>query len=123
MCLCLNFFYLQAISNCHSFFFFYVGSHWLIAFIWISIRGTDFGTDCCERWVFRLVCGFIYIFVFLNLNDGISRWRITAYYVLVLLENTGMVAVFVILGHTTGGILVAFALVYGAYMLGKSITA
>ncbi|RUS69149.1 hypothetical protein EGW08_023088 [Elysia chlorotica] len=95
-----------------------MGGHWLIAFIWISIRGTDFGTDCCERWVFRLVCGFIYIFVFLNLNDGISRWRITAYYVLVLLENTAMLVVFVILGDSTDGIIIAFVLVYGAYMLG-----
>ncbi|GFR93485.1 XK-related protein [Elysia marginata] len=95
-----------------------MGGHWLIAFIWISIRGTDFGTDCCERWMFRVVCGFIYIFVFLNLNDGISRWRVTAYYVLVLLENTGMLVVYVILDGNVDGIVTAFVFVYGSYMLG-----
>ncbi|GFO37106.1 Xk-related protein [Plakobranchus ocellatus] len=95
-----------------------MGAHWLIAFIWISVRGTDFGTDCCERWMFRLVCGFIYIFVFLNLNDGMSRWRVTAYYILVLLENTGMLVAYLVLKDNTSGIITACVLVYGAYMLG-----
>lgn len=96
------------------------GAHWLIAFICISVRGTDFGTGCCETWLLRLACAFIYIFVFLNLNDGPSRWRIVAYYMLVLLENIGMVTVFLVLGNGVDLILIACLVVFAGFFLGES---
>ncbi|XP_059140183.1 uncharacterized protein LOC131928244 [Physella acuta] len=95
-----------------------MGVHWLVAFICISVRGTDFGTGCCETWLLRLACAFIYIFVFLNLNDGPSRWRIVAYYLLVLLENIGMVTIFLVLGNGADLILVACLVVFAGFFLG-----
>ncbi|BFY99748.1 hypothetical protein BsWGS_02788 [Bradybaena similaris] len=84
----------------HSWMFAVMGAHWLISFVWISVRGTDYGKGY-EKWLFRLVCAFMYIFVFLNLNKGKSRWRITAYYLMMLLENKAMLVVFLIIGDTS----------------------
>ncbi|XP_035826442.1 XK-related protein 6 [Aplysia californica] len=94
-----------------------MGFHWLIAFIWISVRGTDFGSSFCEKWLFRAVCGFIYIFVFLNLNDGKSRWRVSTYYTLVFLENAAMVVVFLTLGNGADLIVVTCLSVFGGFVL------
>ena len=86
--------------------------------MWIAIRGTDFGSTVCERWLFRFVCGFIYIFVFLNLNDGKSRWRVTTYYTLVFVENVAMVVVFLLMDTSEYGMIITGPLVFGGFILG-----
>ncbi|CAG5128975.1 unnamed protein product [Candidula unifasciata] len=92
-----------------------MGAHWLVAFVWISVRGTDYGRGH-ERWLFRLVCAFIYIFVFLNLNKGKSRWRIAAYYLLTLLENKGMLAVFLVMGGSSMILLPCLVVIAGFFL-------
>ena len=99
------------------------GCHWLLAFLWISCRGTDFGSSFCERWLFRVVCGFIYIFVFLNLNDGKSRWRVLTYYCLVLAENAAMMAVFLLTLDGAEELMISLcSVVFGGFVLGKEIS-
>uniref|UniRef100_A0A2C9M842 XK-related protein n=1 Tax=Biomphalaria glabrata TaxID=6526 RepID=A0A2C9M842_BIOGL len=102
----------------HYWIFALIGCHWMIAFIWLSVMGTDFGTGPWEKWLFRLVCGFIYIFVFLNVNEGPSRWRITTYYVIVFLENTAMVVVFLVTGNGAEMVIPVSMIVFVAFFLG-----
>ncbi|PVD23824.1 hypothetical protein C0Q70_17098 [Pomacea canaliculata] len=82
---------------------------------WMHFKGTDFGTNCAERWLFRIVLGFIYIFVFLNLHDGPARSRMVPYFCLMLLENAALYAIWIVhsqhdsIGLTTAIPIVGFA--------------
>ncbi|XP_035384708.1 XK-related protein 5a [Electrophorus electricus] len=65
-----------------------VGSHWLIAAFWLVSQQTDI---CVGRWpwrMFNLVLGGVHVFLFLNVKDGPSRFRMAGFYTVMLLENT-----------------------------------
>ncbi|KAG9282337.1 XK-related protein 5 [Astyanax mexicanus] len=68
-----------------------MGSHWLIAAFWMVSQQTDI---CVGRWswrVFNLVLGGVHVFLFLNVKDGPSRFRMAGFYTVMLLENTTLV--------------------------------
>ncbi|KAK7485331.1 hypothetical protein BaRGS_00023430 [Batillaria attramentaria] len=98
----------------------FAGLHWIAMTTCICITGTDFGSGKVERFLFRVVSGFIYIFVFLNLHDGPSRGRMGAYYCLMLLENAVLYAVWVIYGHNEIQVLniAAPVIVFGGFLVG-----
>ncbi|XP_076872656.1 XK-related protein 5a [Brachyhypopomus gauderio] len=64
-----------------------VGSHWLIAAFWLVSQQTDI---CVGQWpwrVFNLILGGVHVFLFLNVKDGPSRFRMAGFYTVMLLEN------------------------------------
>ncbi|XP_070196574.1 XK-related protein 6-like, partial [Littorina saxatilis] len=114
-CLCFDVMFqvLDAIS-------FSSGIHWLIMTIWIWVKGTDFGKGRVEQCLFRMVSGFIYIFVYLNVHDGPTRSRMTFYYCLVFLENAVLFAVWVIFGVPALDMKIGVAsVVFGGFVLGR----
>lgn len=96
------------------------GLHWLAMTIWISVKGTDFGTNCAERWLFRIVLGFIYIFVFLNLHDGPARSRMVPYFCLMLLENAALYAIWIVHSQHDSIVLTTAIpiVIFGGFFLG-----
>lgn len=72
--------------------------HWLAMVTWISYEGWNF----CEHskdWVkklldkfFALVVGAIYVFCFMNMKEGMTRNRVTIYYIVFFIENSLLIA-------------------------------
>ncbi|KAK6179614.1 hypothetical protein SNE40_011932 [Patella caerulea] len=98
--------------------FLVAGTHWLVMTIIISVQGTDFGDGCFETSMFRLVAGFIHIFCFLNVKDGRTRRRITAFYFLILLENAALWTLWFIYTDSPELVTVTACIVFGAFILG-----
>ncbi|XP_059377053.1 XK-related protein 5b [Carassius carassius] len=65
-----------------------VGFHWLIMTFWQVSQQTDICINRASWRLFNLIFGAIHIFFFLNVKDGPSRYRMTGFYLLMLLENT-----------------------------------
>ncbi|KTF82808.1 hypothetical protein cypCar_00023098 [Cyprinus carpio] len=65
-----------------------VGFHWLIMTFWQVSQQTDICINQASWRLFNFIFGAIHIFVFLNVKDGPSRYRMTGFYLLMLLENT-----------------------------------
>lgn len=77
-----------------------IGLHWLVMFIWCLTKSTSF---CLHRWqepFFNAVMSVVYIFGFLNLLEGRTRFRYLFYYTLIYLENLGMLMVWFTMGGT-----------------------
>uniref|UniRef100_A0A673NCG9 XK-related protein n=1 Tax=Sinocyclocheilus rhinocerous TaxID=307959 RepID=A0A673NCG9_9TELE len=65
-----------------------VGFHWLIMTFWQVSQQTDICINRASWRLFNFILGAMHIFVFLNVKDGPSRYRLTGFYLLMLLENT-----------------------------------
>ncbi|XP_067679346.1 uncharacterized protein [Haliotis asinina] len=95
------------------------GIHWVAMTIWISVKGTDFGDGVCERGLFQIVAGFMYIFCFLNLREGRSRYRMLVFYLVFFLENAALVAVWFTFKGTSSVLdYVTPSVVFGGFLLG-----
>ncbi|XP_071117324.1 uncharacterized protein [Haliotis cracherodii] len=95
------------------------GIHWIAITIWISVKGTDFGDGICERGLFQIVAGFMYIFCFLNLREGRSRYRMLVFYLVFFLENATLVAVWFAYKETSSVLdFVTPSVVFGGFVLG-----
>uniref|UniRef100_A0A673LHI1 XK-related protein n=1 Tax=Sinocyclocheilus rhinocerous TaxID=307959 RepID=A0A673LHI1_9TELE len=64
------------------------GFHWLIMAFWQVSQQTDICINRGSWQLFNFVLGAMHIFLFLNVKDGPSRYRMTGFYLLMLLENT-----------------------------------
>ncbi|XP_056150817.1 XK-related protein 5a [Lampris incognitus] len=63
------------------------GFHWLTASFWLISQQPDI---CNGPWCWRAfngIMGFIHIFLFLNVKDGPSRFRMASFYAFMLVEN------------------------------------
>ncbi|XP_067223896.1 XK-related protein 5b isoform X2 [Chanodichthys erythropterus] len=65
-----------------------VGFHWLIMTFWQVSQQTDICINRSSWRLFNLILGAMHVFLFLNVKDGPSRYRMTGFYLLMLLENT-----------------------------------
>ncbi|XP_052001563.1 XK-related protein 5-like [Xyrauchen texanus] len=65
-----------------------VGFHWLIMTFWLVSQQTDICINNGSWRLFNLILGAIHIFLFLNVKDSPSRYRMVGFYLLMLLENT-----------------------------------
>uniref|UniRef100_A0A3P9K1Y5 XK-related protein n=1 Tax=Oryzias latipes TaxID=8090 RepID=A0A3P9K1Y5_ORYLA len=64
-----------------------LGVHWLGATFWMVSQQTDI-IRSTSRWrIFNLVLGAIYVFLFLNVKYGQSRYRMAAFYLVMFVEN------------------------------------
>ncbi|XP_048842508.1 XK-related protein 5a [Brienomyrus brachyistius] len=67
------------------------GFHWLTASFWLVSQQADI---CARPWHWRLfncTLGAVHVFFFLNVKDGPSRFRMTGFYLVMLLENATLV--------------------------------
>ena len=71
-----------------------VGVHWFSMTAWLVCQKTHFCVDehgttqLCREYLFNSVIGFVYIFCFFNIKEGMTRIRVIPYYAIMLLENT-----------------------------------
>ncbi|KPP73218.1 XK-related protein 4-like [Scleropages formosus] len=66
--------------------------HWCVMTFWIVHCETEFCVTKWEEIVFDMVVGIIYIFSWFNVKEGHTRCRLFAYYLVVLLENAALSA-------------------------------
>ncbi|KAJ8402860.1 hypothetical protein AAFF_G00361740 [Aldrovandia affinis] len=64
-----------------------VGFHWLTACFWLVSQQTDIYHSPWRWRFFNCILGAVHIFIFLNVKDGPSRFRIATFYLVMLLEN------------------------------------
>ncbi|XP_041952383.1 XK-related protein 6b [Alosa sapidissima] len=76
----------------HLYFGIFVVLHWSAMAFWVVHGGTDFCMSKWEEVLFNMVVGVVYIFCWFNVKEGRTRYRMAAYYALVLAENTLLVA-------------------------------
>ncbi|XP_028842861.1 XK-related protein 6 [Denticeps clupeoides] len=74
----------------HIYFGIFVVIHWCAMAFWIVHGGTDFCMSKWEEVLFNMVVGIVYIFCWFNVKEGRSRYRMVAYYIVVLAENTAL---------------------------------
>ena len=67
--------------------------HWVLMTMWVILQNTDFCPSRLEELLFDSVVGLIYCYCFFNLKEGPTRWRMGAYYGVMLAENVLMVGV------------------------------
>lgn len=67
--------------------------HWGVMSIWIMHQGTHFFDDhqgkprLCPEYLFNMLLGAIYLFVFINVKDEPTRWKYVAFYTITIAEN------------------------------------
>ncbi|KAM7365389.1 hypothetical protein PAMP_016321 [Pampus punctatissimus] len=72
----------------HIYFGIFVVVHWCAMAFWVVHGGTDFCMSKWEEVLFNMVVGIVYIFCWFNVKEGRTRYRMIAYYIVVLAENT-----------------------------------
>lgn len=102
-----------------------VAIHWLVMTTWLIFQKTRFCVDDkgihhrCREYLFDAVIGFVYIFCFFNIREGMTRIRIIPYYVIMLLENTVFVVMWYPFRTLYGDIeIAALSIVWGAFGIG-----
>ncbi|XP_058899367.1 XK-related protein 4 [Kogia breviceps] len=66
--------------------------HWCVMTFWVVHCETEFCITKWEEIVFDMVVGIIYIFSWFNVKEGRTRCRLFIYYLVILLENTALSA-------------------------------
>ncbi|KAJ4448166.1 hypothetical protein ANN_10179 [Periplaneta americana] len=104
----------------HAWLFLFIGVHWLGMTIWIVFQKTDFCQTPWEECIYNCVVGVIYCFCFFNLQEGQSRHRALAFYVIIISQNLGCLGLFLALaGVSKSGVVeVAGAIIVGGTILG-----
>jgi hypothetical protein len=98
----------------------FAGAHWLGMTVWIVFQKTDFCQTPWEECVYNCVVGVIYCFCFFNLQEGRSRHRALAFYVIIVSQNLGCLGLFLALaGESKPGLIeAAAAVIIGGTVLG-----
>ena len=68
------------------------GVHWTFMTIWLIWQKTEFHDASYDEIPFDAVIGIIHIFCFFNMKDGHTRHRALAFYTVIFIENTIMLA-------------------------------
>ncbi|XP_018417104.1 PREDICTED: XK-related protein 5 [Nanorana parkeri] len=71
----------------HFWVFAVAGAHWLVMSFWLVAQQTDVISKPCYWRLFNILLGAVYVFCFINVRDGPSRYRVAIFYVIMLLEN------------------------------------
>merc|ERR1712038_1422050 len=86
-------------------------AHWIVMASWIIFQRTAACNTRCEEFLFALVLGVIYIFMFFNAKEEKTRYKYLLYYTFCLVENTAM------MGHYLAFLLgIMFMVVYYIWM-------
>lgn len=102
-----------------------VAAHWFVMTSWLVCQQTGFcvdengNTHLCREYLFDAVIGFVYIFCFFNIKEGMTRIRVIPYYVIMLGENTLFVVLWYPFRTLYGDIeTAALGIVWGGFALG-----
>ncbi|XP_076223600.1 uncharacterized protein LOC116428236 isoform X1 [Nomia melanderi] len=76
-------------------FLLFLGLHWLFMTVWVILQNTDFCPTIWEERIYNCIIGLIYCFDFFNLRVGKSRYRMLIFYLIVTIENTVFLVVYV----------------------------
>ncbi|XP_026089254.1 XK-related protein 6-like [Carassius auratus] len=76
----------------HIYFGIFVVLHWCAMAFWVIHGGTDFCMSKWEEVLFNMLVGVVYVFCWFNVKEGRTRYRMVVYYLLVLVENTILTA-------------------------------
>ncbi|KAG5846389.1 hypothetical protein ANANG_G00114430 [Anguilla anguilla] len=74
----------------HLYFGVFVAVHWCAMTFWVVHGGTDFCMSKWEEVLFNTAVGVVYVFCWFSVKEGRTRWRMLAYYSLVLAENAAL---------------------------------
>ena len=66
--------------------------HFLIVLVWIMLQPSRFCSSAIEERVFRFFAAVIHVFVFFNLLEGRTRFRIATFYSIVFVEHLVVVS-------------------------------
>ncbi|XP_016415675.1 XK-related protein 6-like [Sinocyclocheilus rhinocerous] len=80
----------------HIYFGIFVVLHWCAMAFWVIHGGTDFCMSKWEEVLFNIMVGIVYVFCWFNVKEGRTRYRMVVYYLLVLVENTILTALWYI---------------------------
>ncbi|XP_054624160.1 XK-related protein 4 [Dunckerocampus dactyliophorus] len=95
--------------------------HWCIMTFWIVHCETDFCISKWEEIVFDMVVGIIYIFSWFNVKEGRTRCRLFIYYLVILVENAALSALWYIYRspHPTDSFAVpALCVIFSSFLTG-----
>lgn len=99
--------------------------YWFMMIIWFIFQKTRFCVDdkgiryLCREYLFDVVIGFVYIFCFFNIREGMIRIRVIFYYVIMLGENIVFVVMWYLFRIFYGDIeIVVFSIVWGVFGIG-----
>jgi len=101
-----------------------MAAHWFMMTGWLVCQQTHFcadenGNHLCREYLFDSVIGFVYIFCFFNIKDGMTRIRVIPYYVIMLGENTVFIVMWYPFRKLYGDIEVAaLSIVWGGFAIG-----
>jgi len=68
-------------------------AHWVVMASWVITQRTKACNTRCEEFLFALVLGAIYIFMFFNAKEERTRYKYLLYYCFCLLENTAIICI------------------------------
>ncbi|XP_061550003.1 XK-related protein 4 [Phycodurus eques] len=95
--------------------------HWCTMTFWIVHCETDFCISKWEEIVFDMVVGIIYIFSWFNVKEGRTRCRLFIYYLVILVENAALSALWYIYRspHPTDSFAVpALCVIFSSFLTG-----
>ncbi|XP_068679613.1 XK-related protein 8-like [Montipora foliosa] len=102
-----------------------VAIHWALMTSWLVCQNTLFCVDengrnhLCREYLFDFVIGFVYIFSFFNIKDGMTRIRVIPYYVIMLCENTVFLVLWYPFRTLYGDVeIAALSIVWGGFGIG-----
>jgi len=68
-------------------------AHWILMAVWVIIQRTSACNTQCEEFLFALVLGAIYIFMFFNAKEAQTRYKYLLYYTFSFVENSSIILV------------------------------
>ncbi|XP_054677765.1 XK-related protein 5 isoform X2 [Grus americana] len=76
-------------ARLYSFWVFAVaGVHWLFMSFWLVAQQTDIVAQPCRWRLFNCLVGAVYIFCYINVRPGPSKYRVAVFYIIMVMENT-----------------------------------
>lgn len=68
--------------------------------VWIIIQKTKFCPNKFEEMLYNAVMGFVHCFIYINLREGHTRYRLLLFYTLIVTQNFGSLSLYVFLNDT-----------------------
>ncbi|XP_035740181.1 uncharacterized protein LOC118449552 [Vespa mandarinia] len=74
----------------------FLGLHWLFMTVWVILQNTDFCSTIWEERIYNCIIGLIYCFDFFNLCEGKSRYKVFAFYLIIVIENLSSLVIYML---------------------------
>merc|ERR1719430_1142354 len=91
-------------------------AHWVVMASWVIAQRTAACNTRCEEFLFALVLGAIYIFMFFNAKEERTRYKYLLYYSFCLVENTAIICIWFLAPSTSLANWYVFPAMVGHYL-------